>query len=113
MGYSPVYSVQFLLWTDAAPNTTYEVPMGATAVIRQLSSYVGAGSNVWTCSIQNDDSAPAVVIGGAVLAAALGFSNSEGRWVVPGGGFISLYVQEIAVNTSIYVGGYLLPNSLP
>lgn len=110
--YSPVFSSQFILYTDAAPNYVFDVPAGFTAVVRDFSAFTELGGLVTALNIQDSEAAPAIVccyLGGF---GAPEYQHIEGRWVVPGGGIMTLYVSSVSLATSVYVGGYLLRNTL-
>ena len=106
-----VYSSSFIEYVDSAPNTSFLVPDGYVAVIRQISLVTTAGSTVLTVNIQNDDEAPFVAI--AALE-TLGFVKDDqraGRWPVPAGGTISIFQDTLGVGAFAWVSGYLLQNS--
>lgn len=112
-GYSPVYSSQFVMYTDGSPNTTFEVPSGYTAVVRQITTAVTAGDTLCSVNIQNSALADAVPIYIKQLTGLLQTDSAEGHWVCPAEGLIDVYQQTFGVGLSIYVGGYLLRNVLP
>lgn len=110
MSYSPVFSTQFLLYTDAEPNSAFAVPTGFTAVVRDFSifCYVGAGAAQLT--IQNDEDAAALTAAAVSVAGAFTYDQWQGRVVCPGDGIIGLVGTEEGTGSHIYVGGYLLRN---
>lgn len=113
MAYTPVYSVPFIQSAPAAPNFEFEVPEGATAIIRQVSVSAAIVSGLYAVNIQDSSLAPTVTIDQHTLAGIYETVHQEGRWVVPGGGIISFYQEYIGDEFYAYIGGYLLPNTLP
>ena len=111
MPFSPVYSSAFIEYTAETPNSSFAVPEGFTAVIRQLSLYQEIGGWVGECYIQNSEEAPGVVIWAGSAVGAVGYLATEGRWVCPGGGVITIAVSELGTSPSFYCGGYLLTNT--
>jgi hypothetical protein len=110
--YSPVFSQGFIYYTDSSPNTAFQVPEGFTAVVRECDVLTTAGDTWASFNVQASDIAPVV---GFALLNAVGLANSqhwEGRVVCPGGGTISIYQNTLGVGANIYVGGYLLRNTL-
>jgi hypothetical protein len=110
--YSPVFSAPFLIYTDAAPNYTFEVPTAYTAVIRDFNVFCEVGGVAASVYIQDSEDAPACTVAFLQAEGALSYEQWQGRVVVPGGGLINLYVSSIDLETSAYVGGYLLRNTL-
>lgn len=110
--YSPVYSSQFILYSEDTPNTTFDVPEGYTAVIRQLSYAVQASETLFSVSIGDTLSAPPVAIDIRTVTGLLTTEHQQGHWAVPGGGVIYLYVETVGANATVYIGGYLLRNTL-
>lgn len=105
---APVYSVSFILYTEAAENNYYEVPAGYIAVIRQIAIGVLDAGGFFALNIQDSDEAPTVGVYYVELAAAATSVLEEVRFVVPAGGIISLYQQTLGLAATAYVGGYLL-----
>lgn len=105
---SPVYSQAFILYTASTPNNSFEVPGGYTAVIRQIS--VASDISAWYTEVFIQDSmeAPALSIWLAYQAGTANYVSTEGRWVCPPGGIISLIMSDFGSVPSCYVGGYLL-----
>ena len=110
--YSPVFSSQFIVFTDAAPNTEFAVPAGFTAVVRDLTCQTNFGGVIAQAALANDVDAPDVVFAQVSTGGAPGYDQWTGRVVIPGGGFIRLFVSSVDSGTSIYVGGYLLRDTL-
>jgi hypothetical protein len=110
--YSPVYSQGFIYYTEEAPNTTFDVPAGFTAVVRQWSCYLEAGGVVAQISGANAPGAPYTVFDTQEAAGLVQQLQGHGHWVVPGGGSILLYSPSLGSGVSAYVGGYLLRNTL-
>lgn len=109
-GYSPVFSSQFIVNTQDAPNYAFEVPEGFTAVVRDVTIWTEVGAEACTVGFQNSDAAP-VCWFVWLQAVGVGTSNLwQGRVVVPGGGTIVLDEGGISYTTAVYVGGYLLRN---
>lgn len=110
--YSPVFSQRFIGYTPTDDVTTFAVPDGFTAVVREVSAYQNIGGWILTIYSQDSEAAPGLVI---VQLGAEGFLNyvaTEGRWMVPGGGIITASLDTLGSDVSIYVGGYLLRNTL-
>jgi hypothetical protein len=110
--YSPVFSSQFILYTDPAPNTEFDVPSGFTAVIRDFTFYTSVGDTVSQLAIQDSGSAPQVVCAQLSGTGVNSYAQWQGRVVVPAGGIITLYPGEVGFDQQMYVGGYLLRNTL-
>lgn len=104
----PVYSEQFIVYTDAAPITEFEVPTGYTAVIRQITGLVTESLTYLQVGIQDDPSAPVCYVWSWEAVGLLVSTTWEGRVVVPALGIISLNLGSLESGTSVYVGGYLL-----
>lgn len=110
--YNPVFSQGFIYYSAATPNTSFDVPDGYTAVVRQCSMTTIAGAATCYFNIQDSPTAPTICIAIIYLAGLLENGSEEGRWVVPGGGVISISDQNIGTDDNVYVGGYLLRNTL-
>ena len=110
--YSPVFSSQFIVYTDSAPTTSFEVPAGFTAVIRDFSAFGQYAATIYQVAIQNSDEAPNCVVAQIELVGVADWGQVQGRWVVPAGGFINLYMGELEIGSQAYVGGYLLRDTL-
>lgn len=110
--YSPVYSGAFIQYTPSTPNTAFDVPEGFTAVIRQISAAQDIGGWILNVFIQDSEAAPGLVIAELGQVGSVNYAAQEGRWVCPGGGIISVSLTELGSDVAIYVGGYLLRNTL-
>jgi len=110
--YSPVFSAPFVQYTPAAPNYDYLVPEGFTAVIRQISAAQDAGGWIFFVQIADSEVAPPLTIFVAEQLGVINYVAGTGRWVVPGGGVISTGFTSVGTNPFIYVGGYLLRDTL-
>jgi len=110
--YSPVFSQAFIEYTPLTPNQTFEVPSGFTAVIRQVSCYQDIGAYVFYVDIQNSSIAPFVTVFAGHQEGDVNYVAGEGRWVCPEGGIITAAVDTLGTQVSMYVGGYLLRNTL-
>jgi hypothetical protein len=106
-----VYSTQFIVYGDGGGTEAFEVPTGFTAVIRQMSWTVQASASLFSVNISDSEAAPEIAIDIRTISAFYETQHQEGRWVVPEGGFISLYVETIGSDAVVYIGGYLLRNS--
>jgi hypothetical protein len=104
----PVFSSQFIVYTDAAPNTSYEVPDGFVAVIRDFTLFTSIGATGAQLSIQNSATASSCVVAWLAAAGLEDYHQWTGRVVVPSGGFITLDVVSAGEGANSYVGGYLL-----
>jgi len=109
--YSPVYSAAFILYNQEAPNTTFEVPDGFTAVVRQISGVQNIGGFILWLAIQDSIDAPEVIVYGAGQVGDFNSVQQEGRWVVAAPGIITLYFSETGSSFHAYAGGYLIRNS--
>jgi len=110
--YSPVFSSQFIVYTSATPNSSFDVPVGYTAVVRQATCYQDIGGYDFGVFLQNSEAAPSlqfVNLKDVGLAVA---DQWQGRIVVPGGGVIFILWSELGSSPQFYVGGYLLRNTL-
>lgn len=110
--YSPVFSQGFIYYTDATPNSQFEVPSGFTAVIRDATLWVELGAAVVQVYIQLDEEAPGVTVIQLSGVGEPSYDSWQGRIMVPAGGIITYYVSDVDLNTHGYVGGYLLRNTL-
>jgi hypothetical protein len=108
--YSPVFSAQFIVYTSATPNNSFEVPAGFTAVVRDVSGWQEFGAWILQLHIQNSASAPACIVWAGLADGTSNALHEEGRWVCPAGGFISVDASSLGSNPNFYVGGYLLRN---
>jgi len=108
---NPVYSAPFILYTNAAPNTSFIVPAGFTAVVRQISGYQTIGGWEMAVAFQNSEAAPSYVVAWLGQAGDFNYVAQEGRWVLGEGGIMDCGVSELGSTFSFYVGGYLLANS--
>jgi hypothetical protein len=110
--YSPVFSQAFIEYTHDTPNAQFEVPEGFTAVIRQWSVSQEISDWLFQVFINNDADAPNLVIVNENQAGINTYLAGEGRWVVPGGGLINIFLSSVGEVPCCYVGGYLLRNTL-
>lgn len=112
MSYSPVYSVPFIIYAPGAPNNSFEVPSGYTAVVREFDLYTELGGTQATCQLYNTV-APVYVNFAALLAVgAVTTAQWRGHVAVPGGYIIALNVDGLSTGDSAFVGGYLLQNTI-
>jgi hypothetical protein len=77
-------------------------------VIRQISIGAALSSGIVAVNIQDSEIAPQISIHQTTIATLYSTQHTEGRWVVPPGGVISVYQEEIGDEFYIYIGGYLL-----
>lgn len=110
--YSPIFSSQFIVYTDSTPNTSFEVPAGFTAVLRDFTASWTLAGTYSQVTIQNDEAAPACIVAQLEMSGLVGYDQWTGRIVVPAGGVINLVIGDAATGLSFYVGGYLLRNTL-
>lgn len=99
-------------YTSSTPNSSFEVPAGYTAVVRQWSCYQDIGGFIFYVVIYDSEDAPGITVVGAAQTGVVNFVSGEGRWVVPAGGFVNIGFSELGDNVQAYVGGYLLTNVL-
>lgn len=109
--YPPVYSQQFILNTEEAPNTEYAVPAGYVADIRQVTAFAAVAAVNVQVFVSNSEAAPGVCVVYLGLLDLLAYDSWEGRVVVPSGGLIQLAISEVGSPPDVYVGGYLLRNT--
>jgi len=112
MGYSPVYSQPFVQYTPDTPNTSFLVPDGYTAIVRQWSVVQNVGGYDFNVDIQDSEAAPSLRIVQIIDVGINASYQGEGRWVVPPGGLITVGLSDVGSSVSIYVGGYLLTNDI-
>lgn len=110
--YSPVFSQGFIYYTPDTPNSTFDVPTGFTAVIRDVECSCEAGGSLFQIFAANAAGASAYTIQYLTVGGLTTSARWEGRVVVPGGGVIAVSIADLSVNPSCYVGGYLLRNEL-
>lgn len=110
--YSPVFSTQFIVYTDETPNESFEVPEGFTAVVRDITLWVGVGGHYATVGFGNSVDAPIAWFAYLSEVTIANTAQWQGRVVVPGGGYINLDTGGLSYEDSVYVGGYLLRNNL-
>jgi hypothetical protein len=112
MGYSPVYSSQFIVYTADTPNELFDVPEGYTAIVREILGTQDIGGYAYNVEIADGAGAPYCVIYQSSTLGIFESDRAERRVVVPGGGSIKLNISAIGDSPSFYVGGYLLTNTL-
>jgi hypothetical protein len=110
--YSPVFSSQFIVSTEAEGYPSFLVPAGFTAVVRDFSIFSTASVELAQLFIQNSDAAPAVCCASLATASAPAYAQWQGRVVCPEGGTISVTLEFVFGAPDLYVGGYLLRNTL-
>lgn len=110
--YSPVFSAAFIQYTSAEPNGAFDVPAGFTAVIRQISAAQDIGGWILTVYIADVAGGPGLKIAEIGQTGSVNYVAQEGRWVVPGGGAIAMDLSSLGSDVHVYVGGYLLRNTL-
>jgi hypothetical protein len=108
---APVYSVPLVQSAPGAVNLSFEIPEGYTAVIRQISLSVTVATGIIAVNIQDSDEAPQIAIHQTAFTDVYASQHTEGRWVVPENGIISIYIESEGVDVYAYIGGYLLGNS--
>lgn len=111
--YNPVFSSQFILGSSTDGYPSFDVPDGYTAVVRDFSIWAPAAIAFVLLEIQNSGAAAAITAAALQIAAFAGYSQWQGRVVVPGGGIISITRTSVGDSPDVYVGGYLLANTLP
>lgn len=104
----PVWSVPFIQYTPASPNTLFAVPAGYTAVARwgSVSQNIGGYNASWWLRDAEDSPNNTFWAGNSV--GIYETAVFEGRVVVPGGGYLGLYFSELGSTPNAYLGGYLL-----
>lgn len=108
---NPVWSQAFIQYTSETPNSSFAVPEGFTAIIRQWSAAQDIGGWLFAVNIQDSDEAPYLTIVRQEAAGVINYASGEGRWVVPSEGVISIFVSDVGDAPAFYVGGYLLRNT--
>lgn len=112
MSYSPVFSAQFIVHKSGDPYSAFEVPSDMTAVIRDVTAWSTAGAFWVTVTIRNSLIAPQVTAPVAQGSGVPAYGQWQGRVVVAGGGEIGISVVEFIGDPDVYVGGYLLRNTI-
>lgn len=110
--YSPVYSVPFILYTPSTPNTSFLVPSGYSAVVRQISGYQNIGGWTLETIIAGEGAPDGITISFIGQAGALNYGTEQGHWAVPEDYYIEINFSELGSSFSCFVGGYLLRNNL-
>lgn len=110
--YSPVYSQAFIQYTSATPNSSFDVPDGFTAVVRQVVAYQDIGGYALGVFLKDSEAAPSLQFVSFSDVAIATCTYWSGRIVVPGGGEIFILWSELGATPQFYVGGYLLRNAL-
>lgn len=110
--YSPVFSSQFIVASELDGISSFLVPAGFTAVVRDFSSWFSAGGAVVQLVVQNSEAAPGVTVAAVGAAGVAEYSQWQGRVVVPAGGIMTVDTTYLGATPDIYVGGYLLRNNL-
>lgn len=110
--YSPVYSSQFVVRHGTDPLVPFVVPAGFTAVIRDFTVYSSVAGLVAQTLIQDSAEAPALVVAQLSGIGVAEYAQWTGRVVVPAPGIITNAITDVGDAASIYVGGYLLRNTL-
>lgn len=110
--YSPVFSVPFIINNNLAPNTSFEVPTGYTAVIRQITCAQNVGDFIFYLTIQDSEAAPSVTVVLLQSLDVINYADWTGRIVVVEGGIMNIGYTVVGDDFSAYVGGYLLRNTL-
>lgn len=110
--YSPVFSQGFIYYTSAAPNTDFLVPAGFTAVIRDAIITQTIGGYLCYLFVGESESAPLLTVWSSEADGANLSNQWTGRVVVNEGGLIRIGVSALGSSPSMYVGGYLLRNTL-
>lgn len=104
----PVYSAQFIVYTPETPNTSFEVPAGYTAVVRDAQCTQNIGGFQWNLYFQNSEAAPACFFQVLTDVGVYETATFRGRIVVPAGGIITSQLSSVGSGCWVYVGGYLL-----
>jgi len=105
-----VWSTPLIQYSTAAPNLSYLVPAGYTAVVRQISVLQDIGDYDFGCYKQADSTSPPVWFAYAHGLGLLEEYQREGRWVVEAGETLLITFSTLGSGISAYVGGYLLQN---
>lgn len=108
--YSPVFSSQFILYSDATPNSSFIVPTGFTAVVRDFTAYANVSGTLCNLLIGDSSLAPDVTVASLELVGIASYGQWIGRVVVPENGIIEIYSGSLVTGLQVYVGGYLLRN---
>lgn len=110
--YSPVYSAAFIQYTSETPNLTFEVPAGFTAVARYGTVLQDIGTYGSAFYLKDSEAAPALFFDYASDLGVLEIHDWSGRIVVPEGGILGALLTELGAAPNVYLGGYLLRNTL-
>lgn len=110
--YSPVYSAAFIQYTASTPNSTFEVPAGFTAVARYGTVLQDIGGYAAGFYLKDSEAAPGMFFDYASGLEVFQVHDWNGRIVVPAGGFLGISLTSIGDQPAVYLGGYLLRNTL-
>jgi hypothetical protein len=103
-----VYSAPFITYTDANGDRDFTVPEGFVAVIRDVEAYCGLGALSMNVEVNTAEGELAIVIASILDIGVNSSSSWHGRVVVPAGCDIHLNVSSVDLESTVYVGGYLL-----
>lgn len=108
-----VYSTPFIQYSSTSPNLTYEVEEGYTAVCRYGAVTQDIGGYDYSWYVYDAAGAGHITFDAGSGVAVFEVAQWSGRVVVPGGGFIALFLSSVGDAPSAYLGGYLLQNAAP
>jgi len=112
VAYSPVYSVPLILYTAATPNTSFAVPSGYTAVVREFDYYCALGGGVASLSLEAPGSGSPVTFAALNVSGIAATGQWQGRVALPELFELNLDITSLGVGDTIAVSGYLLQNTL-
>lgn len=107
---NPVFSQGFIYYTGDGSPTSFEVPEGFTAVVRQCAATILVGASSVYFRVQESDEAPILTFAVAYEIGALQSWALECRVVCNAGGLITIFDSSEGTPSEVYVGGYLLRN---
>lgn len=81
-------------------------------MVRDFSMWTAEGAAIAQLLVQNSGAAPAITMAAVSTLGVATYDQWQGRVVVPAGGILSVTISELSSGPDVYVGGYLLRNTL-
>lgn len=110
--YSPVFSTGFLFSTDDTPNQLFEIPTGFTAVVRDVTCTCLVGGVYMEAYVYAAGAPEGCIFTLCTLDGVASAFQWQGRVAIAAPGFIGFNQSAFDLGTSVYIGGYLLRNTL-
>jgi len=108
ISYPRVFSELFVLNNPDTGYSTYQVPAGFVAVIRDFSIFAIDALSLGNLAVSLSEVAPLVIVASLGAIGETLYAQWQGRVVVPAGGFIVPQLAWVGTGPHCYVGGYLL-----